>query len=118
MLAVPRAEVDTTVPFAELGLTSLQGVRMSADLGEWLGMRIRNGMVFDYPTIDSMAHYLSSEVSPVEEVPSEVDEEMDLHDQDFDDSMEELLRLLDEDVRRSAVDNDGSDVLEGTGESG
>ncbi|WMN03103.1 acyl carrier protein [Rhodococcus erythropolis] len=116
MSAVPRAEIDTTVPFAELSLTSLQGVRMSADLGEWLGMRIPNGVVFDYPTIDLMARYLSNAVKPVEEVPAAVDEEPDPHDPDFDESMEELLRLLDEDVRRSAVDVNGSDVVEDNGE--
>ncbi|MFD0366065.1 acyl carrier protein [Nocardia sp. GCM10030253] len=115
MLAVQRAEIDITVPFAELGLTSKQGVQMSADLSQWLGVRIPTGVVFDYPTIDLMARYLSSAVTQGGEDPTELTEESDLHDQSFDESMEELLRLIDEDVGRGTVELNGSDARDDNG---
>ncbi|MFD7845659.1 acyl carrier protein [Nocardia sp. NPDC059764] len=96
MLDVRPAEIDIAVPFAELGLTSLQGVRMASELSEWLGVRVPVGVVFDYPTIELMAHYLSN--GPADGEAGATDEP-DPHDPSFDESMAELLRLLDADVQ-------------------
>ncbi|MGW0323373.1 acyl carrier protein [Nocardia sp. NPDC003183] len=98
-LAVPRAEIDTTVPFAELGLTSLQGVRMSDELSRWLGVAVSAGVVFDYPTIDLLARHLFSEISDGDS--TEMTEASDPGDEDAGESLEDieqLLRLLDEDA--------------------
>ncbi|WP_330230963.1 acyl carrier protein [Nocardia sp. NBC_00508] len=95
-LAVPRAEIDTTVPFAELGLTSLQGVRMSDELGRWLGIAVSAGVVFDFPTIDLLARHLAEAIGEGDSA-----EAPDLGDEGAEESLEdlaELLRLLDEDA--------------------
>ncbi|WP_259064553.1 acyl carrier protein [Gordonia amarae] len=90
MLDVHVVDIDTSVPFADLGLTSAHGMRMAAELGEWLGVRIPIGTVFDYPTIDSMARFLSgdSDTSACDAGPSSE------ADDDIEEDLAELLLLL------------------------
>jgi len=53
-------EVDPKAPFASFGLDSLAAVELSADLGDWLGERISPTMIWDYPSIEELAHHLST----------------------------------------------------------
>lgn len=93
MLDVPAAALDTSVPFAELGLTSRHGVQMAAELSTWLGERVAVATVFDYPTIDSMAHFLSSVHSSA--VPG-ASSQRDHEEEELDDELAQLLLLLDD----------------------
>lgn len=92
MLDVPATVIDTSVPFAELGMTSVHGVQMAAELSTWLGERVAVTTVFDYPTIDSMARFLSSEHSSA--VPG-ANSQRD-HEEELDDELAQLLLLLDD----------------------
>ncbi|WP_040897601.1 type I polyketide synthase [Xenococcus sp. PCC 7305] len=58
-LAVSNTEVDSSEPFASLGLDSVQAVRLSADLEDYLQLKLSPTLVYDYPNISSLASYLS-----------------------------------------------------------
>ncbi|WP_372365776.1 acyl carrier protein [Candidatus Uabimicrobium sp. HlEnr_7] len=57
----PEEEIDAEEPFADYGMSSMDAVNLSGELEEWLGIRLSPTLVFDYPTIDQMAQYLSEE---------------------------------------------------------
>ena len=66
-LEVSISEVDINEPFANTGLDSVQAVRLSADLEDWLNINLSPTIAYDYPTIASLSAYLadnSSETSP------------------------------------------------------
>ena len=54
-------QIDITVPFEQFALDSVQAVGMTGDLEEWLGCRIDPMVVYDYPTIESLAGYLAEQ---------------------------------------------------------
>lgn len=56
-------EIDIGEPFANYGLDSLQAVRLSADLEDWLGVKLAPTVAYDYPTIASLAEYLAAETN-------------------------------------------------------
>lgn len=53
--------VDVQVPFAEYGLDSRTAVGLSGELEDWLGLELSPTLVWDYPTIESMARFLAAE---------------------------------------------------------
>lgn len=57
----PPAQIDSSIPFADYGLGSAEAVILSGDLERWLGRRLLPTLLWDYPTIDSLAHYLAHE---------------------------------------------------------
>ena len=59
-LGVPASEIDTNEPFASSGLNSLDAVSLSADLEDWLDLKLSPTIVFDYPNIRELAVYLSN----------------------------------------------------------
>ncbi len=58
-LGVGPGDIDTKEPLISYGLDSLQAVRLSAELEDWLGVKLAPTLVYDYPTIDALARYLS-----------------------------------------------------------
>jgi acyl carrier protein len=42
------------------GMDSLQATHLSNDLQGWLGRQLSPTIVWDYPTIESLAHYLAN----------------------------------------------------------
>ena len=58
-LEVPTSEIDINEPFANMGLDSVQSVRLSADLEDWLGIKLSPTIAYDYPTISSLSAYLA-----------------------------------------------------------
>ena len=52
-------EVDTT--FESLHLSSVDAVRLSGDLGEWLARDLDPTLAYDYPTIASLSQFLSGD---------------------------------------------------------
>ncbi|MEW6736883.1 MAG: acyl carrier protein [Acidobacteriota bacterium] len=53
--------IDIRQPFVTYGLTSREGVSLSGDLENWLGRRLSQTLLWDYPTIESLAKYLAEE---------------------------------------------------------
>jgi acyl transferase domain-containing protein/acyl-CoA synthetase (AMP-forming)/AMP-acid ligase II/pimeloyl-ACP methyl ester carboxylesterase len=60
-LSVSVDEIDIEEPFATLGLDSVQAVRLSADLEDWLEVKLSPTVIYDYPNIVSLASYLAQE---------------------------------------------------------
>jgi len=58
-LGVDSQEIDIREPFANYGLNSVAAVGLSGELEEWLGLKLSPTLVWDYPTIESLARYLS-----------------------------------------------------------
>ncbi len=50
--------VDIYAPFVQFGLNSLEAVGLSGDLGQWLGRSLSPTLIYDYPSINSLARYL------------------------------------------------------------
>ncbi len=51
-------EIDIRQPLVQYGLSSLAAVGISGDLQEWLGREISPTILYDYPTIESLAQHL------------------------------------------------------------
>ncbi|MGD1920605.1 MAG: beta-ketoacyl synthase N-terminal-like domain-containing protein, partial [Pleurocapsa sp.] len=58
-LGIPSSEIDIDEPFASSGLSSVDAVSLSADLEDWLNIKLSPTIVFDYPNINELAKYLS-----------------------------------------------------------
>nr|VFK23759.1 MAG: Acyl transferase domain-containing protein [Candidatus Kentron sp. MB] len=52
--------IDTSRPFAYWGLDSVAATGLSGELGDWLGQALPPTLVYDYPSIDALARYLST----------------------------------------------------------
>lgn len=63
LLEVEPHEVDVKIPFDRFGLDSSAAVGMTGDLEDWLGHEVEPTLLFDYPTIEVLVQYLSSEIS-------------------------------------------------------
>ena len=59
-LGVPKIQIDIEEPFASLGLDSVQAVRLSADLEDYLKVKLSPTLIYDYPNISSLAAYLTN----------------------------------------------------------
>ncbi|MFZ5519564.1 MAG: beta-ketoacyl synthase N-terminal-like domain-containing protein [Candidatus Zhuqueibacterota bacterium] len=62
-LGLEPNEIDIREPFISFGLDSAQAVGLAGDLEEWLGRSFPPTLVWDYPTIESLARYLADESS-------------------------------------------------------
>lgn len=56
-------EIDIQEPFARYGLNSMTAVSLSADLEDWLGIRLPATLAWDYPTIETLSEFLDKELS-------------------------------------------------------
>lgn len=57
-LDVSPSEIDIREPLASYGLDSVQAVRLSTQLEDWLGRKLSPTLAYDYPTIEALANYL------------------------------------------------------------
>jgi acyl carrier protein len=60
LLRVGFPAVDPRRTFAQFGLDSLQAARLSGDLEDWLGRELSPSLVYDFPTIESLARHLAA----------------------------------------------------------
>ncbi|HTK10959.1 MAG TPA: beta-ketoacyl synthase N-terminal-like domain-containing protein [Ktedonobacteraceae bacterium] len=60
----PRT-VDLHAPFVQYGFNSLEAVGLSGELEHWLGRSLSPTLVYDYPSISLLAHYLAQGEQPV-----------------------------------------------------
>lgn len=56
--------IDLQEPMASFGLDSLRVVRLSAELEDWLGLKLSPTLAYDYPTIASLSAYLAHQLDP------------------------------------------------------
>ena len=63
-LGIPILEIDIYEPFASSGLNSVAAVSLSADLEDWLNIKLSPTIVYDYPNIAELAAYLSRSTNP------------------------------------------------------
>jgi acyl transferase domain-containing protein/acyl-CoA synthetase (AMP-forming)/AMP-acid ligase II/pimeloyl-ACP methyl ester carboxylesterase len=61
-LGLSIAEIDIDEPFASYGLDSVQAVRLSADLEDFLGLKLAPTLAYDFPTIAALSNYLASQL--------------------------------------------------------
>ncbi len=57
-LDIPAGDIPTDQPLTRLGIDSTEAVVISGELQEWLSRRIPPTVVWDHPTIDSLAEHL------------------------------------------------------------
>lgn len=56
-----RGPIDATAPFSTQGLSSKDAVAMMGQLGEWLGLPLSPALVFNYPTVATLAEHLATQ---------------------------------------------------------
>jgi len=55
----PSIAIGPDARFAELGLDSATSAYFIVELEEWLGAELRPELVFEYPTIAALAHFIA-----------------------------------------------------------
>jgi len=63
-LEIEPAEIDAGELFASYGLGSTEAVSLAGELAEWLGRKLSPALVYEYPTIESLARHLAGASSP------------------------------------------------------
>lgn len=71
-LGLTPSEIDIEQPFVNYGLDSVQAVRLTAELEDWLDCRLAPTLAYDYPNIRTLAAYLGSLTSDVTPLALEV----------------------------------------------
>ena len=56
----PSIAVGPEENFAELGLDSATSAYFIVELEDWLGAELRPELVFEYPTIAALAHFIAN----------------------------------------------------------
>ncbi len=59
LVEVNPDEIDITVPFDSYDLDSSAAVELSGELEDWLGINVSPTLLYDYPTVKTLAQYLS-----------------------------------------------------------
>jgi acyl carrier protein len=58
-LKIDPRDIKLTEPFASYGVSSIVAVGFAGDLEEFLGVQLEPTLLWDYPTIESLAQYLA-----------------------------------------------------------
>ena len=77
MLGVAAESIDARRPFASFGLGSLQAVSLAGELEQWLGRPLSPTLVYEYPTVEALALFLTGAPEPARvevERPAAIDE--------------------------------------------
>lgn len=56
----PEDEVDPSLSFDNYGVDSAAAVMMTGELADWLGCEIEPTAAYDYPSITTLAEFLSN----------------------------------------------------------
>lgn len=59
-VSLSSQEIEVDEPFASYGLDSVQAVRLSAELEDWLGYKLEPTLAYDYPSIALLSQYLAN----------------------------------------------------------
>lgn len=111
-------DIDIRRPFTEYGLDSMVGVFLAGDLEDWLGLKLSATVLWEYPTTEMLAQYVTTELQrqSIEVKASEHASQLDLGDLALDPQEAETLLasldgLSDEDVDRLLNDLLGTERL-------
>jgi phthiocerol/phenolphthiocerol synthesis type-I polyketide synthase A len=63
-LQMPEADLELDRPFAELGLNSVMAMSVRRETEQFVGIELSATMLFNYPTILSLAGYLAKKLLP------------------------------------------------------
>jgi acyl carrier protein len=63
LLSIAPETLDAQEPLSNLGLSSMNSIILSGDIEEWLGLHLDPMVLWEYPTIEALARYLSQEVT-------------------------------------------------------
>ena len=63
-LRLPETDLNTNRPFAELGLNSLMAMAIRREAEQFVGIELSATMLFNHPTVASLAEYLAKIVAP------------------------------------------------------
>jgi acyl carrier protein len=55
-------EIDVTIPLERYGLDSTDAIVLTGELEEWLEFEFEPTLIYDYPTIEALAHYVAEEM--------------------------------------------------------
>jgi len=55
----PADEIGISEPLVNYGINSIDAVNISAELEEWLGYELAASIIYQFPSIESMAMHLS-----------------------------------------------------------
>ena len=55
--------IDPVQPFERYGLDSLNALRLAAELEQRIGCKLPTTLLWDYPSIESLARYLACELN-------------------------------------------------------
>ncbi len=61
-LEADPASLDPSRPIASYGLDSISAVTLSVDLEDELGLELQTALLWDYPTLEALAAYLTEEM--------------------------------------------------------
>ena len=72
-LQMPEAELELDRPFAEMGMNSLMAMSIRREAEQLVGIELSATMLWNHPTIASLAGYLAKQLSPQEDSEDDVD---------------------------------------------
>src|SRR6185503_11274637 len=73
-LHISPAEIDIHDAFASYGVSSRDAISLAGDLALWLGKKLPANLLYDYPSIDQVTHFLVPPVPQVQERPPSASE--------------------------------------------
>jgi acyl carrier protein len=59
-LDVDPTQIDPSVPLGEFGMDSAGAVGLAADLSDWLGIKLKESVAFDHPTIRELSAHVAA----------------------------------------------------------
>ncbi|GAB32799.1 type I polyketide synthase [Gordonia otitidis] len=85
-LRIPEADLESDIPFAELGLNSVMAMSIRRDAEKLAGVELSATMLWNHPTIAALATHLADKIAPPTDVEDSLESETDgLLDSLFDD---------------------------------
>ena len=72
-LRMPEAELELDRPFAELGLNSVMAMSIRREAEQLVGIELSATMLWNHPTIASLAGYLAKKLLPQEDSEGDID---------------------------------------------
>jgi phthiocerol/phenolphthiocerol synthesis type-I polyketide synthase A len=72
-LQLPEAEFELDRPFAEMGLNSVMAMSVRRETEQFVGFELSVTMLWNHPTVESLATYLVKKLFPAEDPGEDID---------------------------------------------